>query len=59
MKNRGLVMIHAYTDDGARDLFGDGRCATCGLPKKNRSHNVPQRSDEEREAEMRRMGETE
>jgi hypothetical protein len=48
--------IHVYRDDGTKDLYGEGRCGDCGLPRGNRLHKVPERSDDERAAEARRVG---
>jgi len=46
-------------DPGATDRpGGDPRCAACGFPKIHRSHDVPERTDEQRELESRRIGET-
>jgi hypothetical protein len=56
-RNRGVVLIHPYVDDGAKDLLGETRCAQCGLPKSNRSHVLKERDPNEREQEKRRMGE--
>jgi hypothetical protein len=48
---------HVYRDDGTRDVWGHGRCQECGTPRSNERHEVPERSDEERETEARRVGE--
>lgn len=48
---------HLYLDDATVDHRGNGRCVTCGLPQSNRLHELPERSDEQREHEARRMGE--
>jgi hypothetical protein len=50
--------IHVYRDDQSRDLYGDGRCGDCGLPRGNRLHRLPERTAEQLEHEARRMGET-
>lgn len=50
--------IHVYADDGTADHRGRSRCGVCGLPRSNRLHVVPERSDEAREYERRRLGET-
>jgi hypothetical protein len=55
----GTVAIHVYVDDGVVDHRGEGRCRDCGLPKANRSHRLPARTDDERAAEARRIGENE
>lgn len=41
------------------DLLGVEWCGQpgCGLPERNTVHDVPQRTDEEREADARRIGE--
>jgi len=57
-RQSGTVALHVYLDDGTSDHHGDGRCADCGLPKANRSHRLPDVSDEQRAAEARRVGES-
>lgn len=57
MRRSGTVVYHLFTDDGAPDHRGDTRCADCGLPKANRSHVLPQRTDDERKHEARKVGE--
>jgi hypothetical protein len=48
-----------YADPNATDRpGGEPRCAACGLPLANATHKVPERTDEERELELRRIGET-
>lgn len=50
---------HVFVEDpDARDPLGRQWCM-CSLPFDNAVHELPVRSDEEREAEMRRMGEVE
>ncbi|HCU50398.1 MAG TPA: hypothetical protein DGG94_11470, partial [Micromonosporaceae bacterium] len=55
----GTVLHHPFVDDGLPDHRGDSRCADCGLPKTNRAHVLPQRTEEQKAAEARRIGETE
>ena len=51
---------HVFVDDPAmRDPRTGAQWCLCGLPFDNVIHDLPVRSDEEREAEMRRMGEVE
>jgi hypothetical protein len=52
------VRIHVYAEDpkSGPDHRGDYRC-TCGLSKQNGAHRLRVRSDEERAAEARRIGE--
>lgn len=48
-----------YADPDATDRpGGEPHCAACGMPRRHRSHDVPERPDEERDAELRRIGET-
>jgi hypothetical protein len=53
------VRPHTFLPDpGATDQpDGEPRCVACELPRRHRSHDVPERTDEEREHEARRMGE--
>lgn len=53
----GTVSLHPYRDDGVPDHRGQGRCTQCGLPAGNRAHRLPERTDDERAEEARRMGE--
>jgi hypothetical protein len=48
---------HVYLDDSTKDHRGEGRCRECGTPRSNERHELPERSEEERQTEMRRMGE--
>ena len=51
---------HVFAEDpDARDPRTGQQWCMCGLPSDNDVHQLPGRSDEEREAEMRRMGEVE
>lgn len=51
---------HVFVDDPQmRDPRTGQQFCLCGLPTDNQIHDLPGRSDEEREAEMRRMGESE
>lgn len=51
---------HPFVEDPpTRDPRTGQQWCLCGLPADNAVHDLPRRSDEEREAEMRRMGETE
>ena len=59
MNRSGTVLHHPYVDDGRPDHRGQGRCTDCGLPKANRSHVLPARSEDEKAAEARRIGESE
>jgi hypothetical protein len=56
---RPPVRTHLYAEDpkSGPDHRGHYRCM-CGLPKLNEAHTLPSRSDEERAAEARRMGES-
>lgn len=50
-------MTHPFVEDTtAPDYTGACRC-TCGMPKPNRLHTLPARSDDDRALEARRMGE--
>jgi hypothetical protein len=55
------VATHHYQADHVNPLrYWRGQeylCAVCGLPQANRVHKLPARSDEERQAEARRVGE--
>jgi hypothetical protein len=57
-RESGTVLIHTYIDDGVPDHRGDGRCVTCGMPQHNRSHQVPDMSEQQDE-HRRRVGESE
>ena len=60
MKTIRVKRRHMFIDDPAmQDPRTRMQVCLCGLPASNAVHDLPQRSDEEREAEMRRMGETE
>jgi hypothetical protein len=51
---------HVFVDDPpARDPRTGQQWCLCGLPADNAVHELPVRSDDEREAEMRRVGESE
>ncbi len=51
---------HQFVDDmEMRDPRTGTQVCQCGLPAENDVHRLPRRSDEEREAEMRRTGERE
>lgn len=52
------MRVHVYDKDpdGGPDI-DDGYLCRCGLPKKNVVHKLPERSDEQRAAEARRVGE--
>lgn len=50
---------HAYAGDGIPDHKGHDRCALCGLPKERSVHELPPTEDDVRDAEARRVGETE
>lgn len=49
---------HRFTLDETLppDPLSFERFCKCGLPSKNRVHKLPERSDEERAAEERRIG---
>lgn len=49
---RGPVR-HVYVDDPE----WEGYCLGCHLPERNAIHDVPERTDEDREHEQRRTGE--
>jgi hypothetical protein len=50
--------VHAYQPDGSLgvDVMGEGCCASCGLPKGSRVHEVPDASEAAAEG-ARRIGE--
>jgi hypothetical protein len=51
---------HVFIDDPAvQDPRTGQQWCLCGLPADNAIHDLPRRSDDEREAEARRMGEVE
>jgi len=51
---------HVFVDNPPmRDPRTGQQWCLCGLPADNAVHDLPERSDEEREAEMRRLGEVE
>lgn len=52
------VATHVYADDSTRDHRGEGRCATCLLPRGNQVHELPDTS-EANELDARRIGERE
>jgi len=51
------VRLHAFYDDGITDFKGDPRCGICGLPKKNRTHQIPDQDLPAAEVEARQLGE--
>lgn len=51
------VQRHPYVDDGTTDVYGKGRCATCGTPASNVRHELPSTSEEAAEIDARRIGE--
>jgi len=53
----GTVRIHPYIPDGVTDQQGNDRCLQCRLPRNNRTHGLPERTDDEKAAEARRTGE--
>lgn len=55
VKNR-----HQFAEDPAmRDARTGQQWCVCGLPADNAIHRLPDRSEDEREQERRRMGESE
>jgi hypothetical protein len=54
------LTVHHYTEDpdSGPDHRGEYRCL-CSLPLKSRWHDVPERTDEERELVDRMLGENE
>lgn len=51
---------HPFVDDGFGgdgDYYGTRWCSVCNLPEANAIHNMPERDEDERQAEERKMGE--
>jgi DNA (cytosine-5)-methyltransferase 1 len=49
--------VHPFASDAIGDHRGDSRCGVCGLPASNRLHQLPERDDDERAIEARKVGE--
>jgi hypothetical protein len=49
--------VYAEDPDSGPDHRGDYRCL-CTLPKSNEAHNVPERTEDERELANRIVGES-
>lgn len=58
MKASSRIPVHLYVPDGTQTrVDGPEGCLRCPLPAGHQVHNLPDRPPDEREVEMRRMGE--
>ena len=47
---------HTYQSDGVADYLGDTRCRWCGIRASHKVHTLPERDEQEKAVEARRMG---
>ena len=56
-QSRRLAEPHTYQSDGVADYLSGTRCRWCGLRASHKVHMLPERDEQEKAVEARRMGE--